>query len=137
MFPFCFLVVLSKEFTFRQKMRIYENDIIECHHLFDDKIIFRGVIKQNKGCFGIEVTNKSGSTFISFNELIEYSYKVVGNVFKIIPKENTSNNIWCEAQLGLIFFIITGIELVLNYNKLVCIAYYFYIINYKYNSYMS
>jgi hypothetical protein len=72
---------------------IYENDIIECHHLFDEKIVFRGAVKQYKGCFGIELINKSGATFVSFNELIEYSYRVVGNVFKIIPKENTSNNL--------------------------------------------
>lgn len=75
---------------------IYENDVIECRHLFDENIMFRGVVKQHKGCFGIELVGKSGAIFISFNELLEYSYKIVGNVFKIIPKENTSNTM-CEA----------------------------------------
>ena len=31
---------------------IYENDIVECQHLFDETRIFRGAIKFYNGCFG-------------------------------------------------------------------------------------
>ncbi len=71
---------------------IYENDVIECHHLFDDKLVLRGAVKQVKGCFGIELHNKSEVKFVSFNELVEYSYKVIGNIFKLIPKNVESSN---------------------------------------------
>lgn len=65
---------------------IYEHDIVECRNLFDEHIVFRGMVKHHNGCFGVEFKTAKEIKFLSFNELIEYSYRVVGNVFKLIPK---------------------------------------------------
>ena len=77
---------------------IYENDIVECQHLFDEARIFRGAIKFYNGCFGVEYQDGQELRFLSLNELIEYSYKVIGNVFKIIPKNVDDSNTITDTE---------------------------------------
>jgi hypothetical protein len=66
---------------------IYENDILECVHIVDEKLNFRSPVKYRNGCFGVELRNEEGCRFLNFHELMEYKYFVIGNVFKPIPFE--------------------------------------------------
>lgn len=74
--------------SFWKGIPIYENDILECENLFDSNIKFRGVVKHNKGGFGVEFQNPNGMQFIPLQDLIEFSYKSVGSIFQIV-NQNT------------------------------------------------
>ena len=69
-------------------MPIYEHDMIECHHLFNESFSFRGFVKFINGCFGVEYHDELGIHFLNFHELVEYRYFVVGNMFKVIPMDD-------------------------------------------------
>ena len=62
---------------------IYENDILECHHLVDESMSFAGPVVFHNGCFGVAFETNDGNRFLNFNDLIEYSYFVRGSIFQI------------------------------------------------------
>lgn len=71
---------------------IYENDMLECHHLFNDGFSFKGFVKFVNGCFGVEYQDVDGVHFLNFHELMEYRYFVIGNMFQVIPTEGIEAN---------------------------------------------
>ena len=69
-------------------MPIYENDMLECHHLLNEGFSLRGFVKFINGCFGVEYHDEFGVHFLNFHELMEYRYFVIGNMFQVIPMDD-------------------------------------------------
>lgn len=64
---------------------IYTNDIMVCDNIFNPELSFTGIVAFVDGCFGVAYND--GEDFISFSDLMEYKFVLVGNVFEVDEEE--------------------------------------------------
>lgn len=61
---------------------IHTNDIVSVTSNHNPENSWTGIVCFINACYGVATNTEDPTTFVSFNDLLEFTYKIIGNVFE-------------------------------------------------------